>query len=89
MAVVDRTGAALVVLTIHIDGVFGPSEWGDADVAGRVLSPEGEYLWGHYSSSREYLIGDLTSNFGRALELADRYPNGYVVMLDGDEVARG
>lgn len=66
----------IVVLAKHSSG----------DVSG-VLADQQGILWGHTSSSMDFLKGDLTTTFTeRRMTLEDRYPDGYeVVVLDNDE----
>jgi hypothetical protein len=66
-------------LTIRVDYLGGPSPWGDQDIRGTLMGPDGEELWNHFSSSRFFLEKDLLHNFGRDLELSQKYPNGFSV----------
>ncbi len=78
--------SAPTALTIRIDKTGGPSEWGDQDTIGTLLD-ENDVLFSHFSSSVAWLIRDLTSNFGRNVELAAKYPDGWCATLDGEVVA--
>ncbi len=63
--------------------------WPGGDASGSLLLDFGEVLWSHLSSSLSWLKSDLTTGFvDRRVHLADRYPDGYdVVVVDiGDEI---
>lgn len=74
-------------LTIRIGGTGGPSEWGEQDTWGSLFDEADVEMWGHFSSSKTWLIHDLTSHFGRNHELAEKYPDGWECYLDGERVA--
>ena len=68
-------------LTIQVDEIGGPSEWGDADHIGALLDENGVELWHHHSSSRLWLEGDLLRNFPQRVSALDRaYPDGFDVV---------
>ena len=57
------------------------------DVAGCLMTKDGEVIYSHMSSSRGWLESDLTSNFGRAAELKERFGDFsvmYVAMTDAE-----
>lgn len=60
-------------------GEFGPS-----DIAGVLITMEGEVVASHVSSSRDWLRDDLTKNFGRDKELAERFGEFEVVYVGMD-----
>lgn len=60
------------------------AEWPSGDVAGCLLHEAGDVTHSHMSSSRGWLVRDLTVNFGRHAELEARYPDGYEVVTVGD-----
>lgn len=55
-------------------GKFGPE-----DVAGVLMTVEGEVVASHVSSDSGWLRSDLTKNFGRDKELAERFGEFEVV----------
>lgn len=71
-------------LSIRIEGVGGPSEWGDQDTMGTLYDENNIAIYSHYSSSVTWLIRDLTS---RSAELATKYPQGWEAFLEGECVA--
>lgn len=58
--------------------------WG-LDVAGALMTPWGETLFSHVSSSADWLRRDLTENFGRATKLASRFGAYDVVYVGLDD----
>lgn len=62
-------------------GKFGPE-----DIAGVLINVEGEVIASHVSSSSSWLRNDLTKNFGREKELAERFGEFEVVYvaMDGE-----
>jgi hypothetical protein len=76
------TGPAENTVYVWVSGVFGGS-----DLAGSLLTGEGEVLWGHVSSGIWWLKSDLTVSFTDRREALDaRYPDGYEVVVYGMDV---
>lgn len=53
------------------------SRFSTGDVCGSLVCENGDFIYNHFSSSLEWLIMDLTMNFGRQEDLAERFPDGY------------
>ena len=62
------------------------SRFKGGDVSGSLITVAGETLYGHMSSSPEFLRADLTTNFGRSEALRERFGEYEVryVSLDDD-----
>lgn len=72
-------------LRVHITFKGEGSEWGDQDTAGWLEGPNGEKLSEHYSSSLEWLKGDLTTQFrDRKARLDELFPDGYELEIVDD-----
>lgn len=67
----------MAVLTIR----YSERTWAP-DVAGSLNTEDGEVLYSHVSSSREWLEADLTRNFRREAELAAKYPDGFTLQWE-------
>lgn len=62
------------------DSTWAPDIPGELRVADtETPGRNGELLWGHVSSSLSWLERDLLHNFGRAEQLAERFPDGFEV----------
>lgn len=59
--------------------------WGRGDITGSLMTPWGETLYTHVSSSPEWLRRDLTESFGRATQLASRFGTYTVVHVGLDD----
>lgn len=55
------------------------------DIAGALMTPWGETLYSHVSSSSAHLRADLTERFGRATKLASRFGAYTVVYVALDD----
>lgn len=74
-AEVDDLTAPAVYIVVH-------TKWSGGDVSGTLLLGTGVGKWGHLSSSIDWLVRDLTIQFGdRREELAELYPNGYQIVV--------
>lgn len=51
------------------------------DIAGALITAQGERLATHVSSTPSFLLADLTQNYGRGAELAARFGNFTVVYV--------
>ncbi|WP_018502923.1 hypothetical protein [Parafrankia discariae] len=55
--------------------------WPHGDIIGGLITEDGTVLWGHVSSSAEWLRADLTTSFENRRDTLDqRYPDGYEVV---------
>lgn len=63
--------------TLH---VWVSAVYESGDVAGTLVTEEGEPLYGHMSSSKGWLMLDLTENFGRKFELIERFGEDFDVV---------
>lgn len=68
-------------VTLYIDANRRRSYYG-GDVAGTLRTPDGTALWGHVSSSPNWLERDLTSG-GRGETLKLEYPDGFELVWLG------
>jgi hypothetical protein len=55
------------------------------DIAGALITADGERLATHVSSTPAFLLADLTQNFGRGAELAARFGQFTVVYVALDD----
>lgn len=55
--------------------------FGTSDVAGALITVDGEVLRSHVSSSADWLRTDLTKNFGQEAALAERFGEFEVVYV--------
>lgn len=55
------------------------------DISGMLLTADGDPIYQHVSSSRSWLELDLTRNFGRDKELAERFGEFELVYVAGGE----
>jgi hypothetical protein len=63
------------------------ARWPGGDVAGSLMTVDGEVIHSHISSSPAWLRNDLTRNFGRAASLAERFGEFTVVHVSlGDDL---
>lgn len=58
------------MITLYVVEIGHP--WA-GDIAGVLLTADGERLGTHVSSTPSFLLADLTRNFGRGAELAARF----------------
>jgi hypothetical protein len=65
--------------------VVETGQWEGGDVSGMLITSEGEMLASHWSSSRSWLMSDLTSNFGRGTQLAERFGQFETVYVGLDD----
>lgn len=66
---------------------FSEKSWAP-DIAGSLCESEGKILYSHVSSSKDWLLQDLTVNFKRNEKLLEWYPEGFeIVWKNLDEEA--
>lgn len=70
----QATPETLAVIVIGRFGIGG-------DLSGVLMASTGEVLYQHVSSSIEWLVNDLSRNFGREALLDERYPQGWTVAV--------
>lgn len=66
----------MTTLTIR----YWPNSSWKPDIPGELVDENGTVLWGHVSSTKQFLKLDLTKYFGRRAQLAQRYPDGFCLV---------
>lgn len=61
--------------------VVEQSKWPTGDIGGCLMTAAGEVIYSHMSSSPAWLLRDLTTNFRRGDELAERFGEYEVVQV--------
>lgn len=79
----DDADEPTVTLYVVVHGKFHPT----GDLLGTLITHTGRKLYTHTSSSPAWLVADLTQNFGRADELAERFGDFRTVYVGpGDKI---